>query len=161
MPAPRSEFLAAAFERGFVHQVTDEAALDAKAAQGRLVAYIRFDCTADSLHGGTLGQIMMLRRLQSTPHKSTLLRGGGTTKLADPTGRLGGAQTHGRRRTVSCLRQRPPSLVRGSRCRQRAGGYESHQRLVRAPEHPPVNSNFIFMGLAFITINLQSLSMPS
>jgi tyrosyl-tRNA synthetase len=87
MAQARSDFLSTLFERGFVHQVTDEAALDAKAAQGRLVAYIGFDCTADSLHVGSLVQIMMLRWLQQTGHKPIVLMGGGTTKVGDPSGR--------------------------------------------------------------------------
>ncbi len=74
-------------ERGFIHQCTDEAALDALAAQGRLSAYIGFDCTADSLHVGSLVQIMMLRWLQTTGHRPIVLLGGGTTKIGDPSGR--------------------------------------------------------------------------
>ena len=74
-------------ERGFVHQCTDEAALDALAAQGRVSAYIGFDCTADSLHVGSLVQIMMLRWLQTTGHRPIVLLGGGTTKIGDPSGR--------------------------------------------------------------------------
>ena len=74
-------------ERGFIHQCTDEAALDALAAQGRLSAYVGFDCTADSLHVGSLVQIMMLRWLQTTGHRPIVLLGGGTTKIGDPSGR--------------------------------------------------------------------------
>ena len=74
-------------ERGFIHQCTDEAALDALAARGRLSAYIGFDCTADSLHVGSLVQIMMLRWLQTTGHRPIVLLGGGTTKIGDPSGR--------------------------------------------------------------------------
>ena len=74
-------------ERGFIHQCTDEAALDALAAQGRLSAYIGFDCTADSLHVGSLVQIMMLRWLQTAGHRPIVLLGGGTTKIGDPSGR--------------------------------------------------------------------------
>jgi tyrosyl-tRNA synthetase len=87
MAGLRSEFLRALRERGYVHQCTDEAALDAKAAGGRIVAYIGFDCTADSLHVGSLVQIMMLRWLQRTGHKPIVLMGGGTTKVGDPSGR--------------------------------------------------------------------------
>ena len=74
-------------ERGFIHQCTDDGALDALAAQGRLSAYIGFDCTADSLHVGSLVQIMMLRWLQTTGHRPIVLLGGGTTKIGDPSGR--------------------------------------------------------------------------
>ncbi|HKK29590.1 MAG TPA: tyrosine--tRNA ligase, partial [Alphaproteobacteria bacterium] len=83
----RSEFLAALTERGFVHQCTDTEGLDAFAAEGPIRAYIGFDCTADSLHVGSLVQIMMLRWLQKTGHKPIVLMGGGTTKIGDPSGR--------------------------------------------------------------------------
>lgn len=74
--------------RGFLHQCTDFDALDAKAAGGApVVAYIGFDCTADSLHVGSLVQIMMLRWLQKTGHKPIVLMGGGTTKIGDPSGK--------------------------------------------------------------------------
>jgi tyrosyl-tRNA synthetase len=81
----RSDFLRVLHERGFVHQVTDTAALDAKAAAGTITAYIGFDATAPSLHAGSLVQIMMLRWLQKTGHKPIVLMGGGTTKVGDPT----------------------------------------------------------------------------
>ena len=74
-------------ERGFIHQCTDDAALDALAARGRIAGYIGFDCTADSLHVGSLVQIMMLRWLQKTGHRPIVLLGGGTTKIGDPSGR--------------------------------------------------------------------------
>ena len=74
-------------ERGFIHQCTDDAALDALAARARIAAYIGFDCTADSLHVGSLVQIMMLRWLQKTGHRPIVLLGGGTTKIGDPSGR--------------------------------------------------------------------------
>ena len=82
-----SDFMRVLSERGFIHQCTDDAALDALAAQGRLSAYIGFDCTADSLHVGSLVQIMMLRWLQTTGHRPIVLLGGGTTKIGDPSGR--------------------------------------------------------------------------
>ena len=82
-----SEFMRVLDERGYIHQCTDDAALDALAAQGRVSAYIGFDCTADSLHVGSLVQIMMLRWLQTTGHKPIVLLGGGTTKIGDPSGR--------------------------------------------------------------------------
>ncbi|MCB9928828.1 MAG: tyrosine--tRNA ligase [Alphaproteobacteria bacterium] len=84
---PRSDFLAALTERGFVHQCTDTEGLDARAAAGPIRAYIGFDCTADSLHVGSLVQIMMLHWLQKTGHKPIVLMGGGTTKIGDPSGR--------------------------------------------------------------------------
>jgi len=82
-----SDFMRVLSERGFIHQCTDEAALDALAAQGRVSGYIGFDCTADSLHVGSLVQIMMLRWLQKTGHRPIVLLGGGTTKIGDPSGR--------------------------------------------------------------------------
>ncbi len=74
-------------ERGYIHQLTDAAGLDALAAKGAVPGYIGFDATAPSLHIGSLVQIMMLRRLQQTGHKPVVLMGGGTTRIGDPTGR--------------------------------------------------------------------------
>ena len=82
-----SDFMRVLSERGFIHQCTDEAGLDALAAERRVSAYIGFDCTADSLHVGSLVQIMMLRWLQKTGHRPIVLLGGGTTKIGDPSGR--------------------------------------------------------------------------
>jgi tyrosyl-tRNA synthetase len=83
----RSSFLAAAEARGFVHQITDRNGLDARLAAGPVVAYIGFDCTADSLHVGNLIGIMLLRLLQQTGNKPIALMGGGTTKIGDPSGK--------------------------------------------------------------------------
>ncbi|MGY9054061.1 MAG: tyrosine--tRNA ligase [Alphaproteobacteria bacterium] len=87
MIMPRSDFLTALTERGFIHQCTDTDALDALALEGPISAYIGFDCTADSLHAGSLVPIMMLRWLQQTGHKPIVLMGGGTTKVGDPSGK--------------------------------------------------------------------------
>jgi tyrosyl-tRNA synthetase len=87
MGAPTSDFLSAVQERGFVHQVTDAEALSARFRAGTVAGYIGFDCTADSLHVGSLVQIMLLRWLQRTGHKPVVLMGGGTTKVGDPSGR--------------------------------------------------------------------------
>ena len=87
MPKVKSEFLIQAQARGFVHQCTDEAALDALACQGPVTAYIGFDCTAPSLHAGHRVSIMTLRLLQKTGHKPIVLMGGGTTKVGDPSGK--------------------------------------------------------------------------
>jgi tyrosyl-tRNA synthetase len=92
MTQPRSAFLEAILSRGFMHQCTDLEGLDARAAAGPITAYIGFDCTADSLHIGSLVQIMMLRWLQKTGHKPIVLMGGGTTKIGDPSGRDEGRQ---------------------------------------------------------------------
>ena len=80
-----SELLRTLSARGYIHQVTDAAALDALAAAGVVPAYIGFDPTAPSLHVGSLVQIMMLRRLQQTGHKPIVLMGGGTGKIGDPS----------------------------------------------------------------------------
>ncbi len=82
-----SEFLRSLQERGYVHQITDAAALDAAAGSGVISAYIGFDATADSLHIGNLVQIMLLRRLQKAGHKPIVLMGGGTTRVGDPSGK--------------------------------------------------------------------------
>ena len=83
----RSALLRLLDERGYIHQVTDAAALDALAAKDTVAAYIGFDATAPSLHVGSLVQIMMLRRLQQAGHKPIVLMGGGTTKVGDPSGK--------------------------------------------------------------------------
>ena len=83
----RSDFLNVLEQRGYIHQCTDLKALDALAAAGPITGYIGFDCTAPSLHVGSLVQIMMLRWLQKTGHKPIVLMGGGTTKVGDPSGR--------------------------------------------------------------------------
>jgi tyrosyl-tRNA synthetase len=87
MTAFRSEFLNTLSERGFIHQLTDADALDTLAAKGRITAYIGFDATADSLHIGSLVQIMMLHWLQKTGNRPIVLMGGGTTKIGDPSGK--------------------------------------------------------------------------
>ena len=83
----KSEFLREATERGFVFQCTDTEALDAALSAGVVTAYIGFDCTADSLHIGSLVQIMILRLLQMHGHKPLVLMGGGTTRIGDPSGK--------------------------------------------------------------------------
>src|ERR1044071_8556638 len=82
-----SDFLAVAAERGFIHQCTDIEALDARLRAGPLTGYIGYDCTADSLHVGSLLGIMLLRLFQQTGNKPVVLMGGGTTKIGDPSGR--------------------------------------------------------------------------
>ncbi len=82
-----SEFLQRLDARGFIHQITDAAALDAAAHKGPITAYVGFDCTAPSLHIGNLVSIMMLRHLQQAGHKPIVLMGGGTTKVGDPSGK--------------------------------------------------------------------------
>lgn len=87
MSSYKSEFLRELSARGYLNQCTDEEALDAKAEKETITAYIGFDCTAPSLHVGSLLPIMMLRKLQKTGHKPIVLMGGGTTKVGDPSGK--------------------------------------------------------------------------
>ena len=82
-----SSFLRVMNERNFIHQVTDWKSLDALLSEKNMVAYIGFDCTADSLHVGSLVQIMMLRYFQKCGHRPIVLMGGGTTKVGDPSGK--------------------------------------------------------------------------
>ena len=83
----RSELLRTLAARGYLHQCTDLEALDAAAASGPVTGYIGFDATADSLHVGSLIQIMMLRHMQRAGHRPIVLMGGGTTKVGDPSGK--------------------------------------------------------------------------
>jgi tyrosyl-tRNA synthetase len=87
MSKPRSEFLRILSERGYIHQVSDLEGLDAAAADGTITAYVGYDCTATSLHVGSLISIMMLHWLQETGHRPIALMGGGTTRVGDPSGR--------------------------------------------------------------------------
>ena len=74
-------------ERGYIHQATNLMGLDGTANNQIVPTYIGFDCTADSLHVGSLVQIMMLRIVQKSGHKPIVLMGGGTTKVGDPSGK--------------------------------------------------------------------------
>ena len=85
--AHKSDLIQIFSERGYIHQATDLDAIDAHAATSSIPTYIGFDCTADSLHVGSLVQIMMLRILQKCGHKPIVLMGGGTTKIGDPSGK--------------------------------------------------------------------------
>ena len=85
MSTPRSRFLAAAIERGFVHQCTDPDALDQRLTERCVTAYVGYDCTADSLHVGSLVSIMLLRLWQRCGHRPIVLMGGGTTRIGDPS----------------------------------------------------------------------------
>ena len=88
MSQHRSEFISRLLERQFMHQCTDLEALDARAAEKRpMAAYIGFDCTAPSLHVGSLVSIMLLRLMQQCGHKPIVLMGGGTTRVGDPSGK--------------------------------------------------------------------------
>lgn len=83
----KSEFLTTLTQRGYIHQCTGLEELDTLAAQTSVSAYIGFDCTAPSLHVGSLLQIMKLRILQKTGHRPIVLMGGGTTRIGDPSGK--------------------------------------------------------------------------
>lgn len=85
MPAFKSEFLHTLHERGFIHQTSDDAGLDALLTKESVKAYIGFDPTASSLHAGSLIQIMMLYWFQKTGHKPIALMGGGTGMIGDPS----------------------------------------------------------------------------
>ncbi|WP_291686413.1 tyrosine--tRNA ligase [Bradyrhizobium sp.] len=87
MTAFKSDFLKVLQERGFIHQISDPDSLDALAARRELTAYIGFDCTAPSLHVGSMVQIMCLYWLQQTGNKPIALMGGGTTRVGDPSGK--------------------------------------------------------------------------
>jgi tyrosyl-tRNA synthetase len=87
MSTYKSEFLNILASRGFIHQISEPEALDAKAAAGPIVAYVGFDATAPSLHIGNLLTIMMLRWLQKAGHRPIALMGGGTSKIGDPSGK--------------------------------------------------------------------------
>jgi len=83
----RSDFMQVMTERGFVHQVSDADGLDQAAHEGRVIAYVGYDCTGPSLHVGHLLSIMMLHWLQQTGGKPITLMGGGTTRVGDPSGK--------------------------------------------------------------------------
>ncbi len=81
----KSDFLRILSERGFIHQISDEAGLDEIFAREIVTAYIGFDATAKSLHAGSLIQIMMLHWMQKTGHRPIALMGGGTSMIGDPS----------------------------------------------------------------------------
>jgi tyrosyl-tRNA synthetase len=87
MSTYKSDFLNVLSERGFIHQVSEPEALDALARSSTITAYIGFDCTAASLHVGSLLPIMLLHWLQQTGHRPIALMGGGTTRVGDPSGK--------------------------------------------------------------------------
>ena len=87
MSAYKSDFLRVLEARGFIHHVSEPEVLDKLAKSSRLTAYIGFDCTAPSLHVGSLLPIMMLYWMQQTGHRPIALMGGGTTRVGDPSGK--------------------------------------------------------------------------
>ncbi len=85
---PASDFLRVMRERGYVHQTSDASGIDALARSGQLHTYVGYDCTANSLHIGSLVSIMMLHWLQATgAGRPIVLMGGGTTRVGDPSGK--------------------------------------------------------------------------
>jgi tyrosyl-tRNA synthetase len=84
---PKSDFLRILQERGFIHQCSDFAGLDALAAKGEVIGYVGYDCTAPSLHIGNFLTSMMLHWLQVSGNKPITLMGGGTTMVGDPSGK--------------------------------------------------------------------------
>jgi len=87
MSAYTSDFLNVLATRGFIHQVSEPEVLDALAKTQTITGYIGFDCTAPSLHVGSLLPIMMLYWMQQTGHRPIALMGGGTTRVGDPSGK--------------------------------------------------------------------------
>jgi tyrosyl-tRNA synthetase len=87
MSTYKSDFLNVLAARGFIHQISEPDALDALAHASTITAYIGFDCTAPSLHVGSLLPIMLLYWLQQTGHRPIALMGGGTTRVGDPSGK--------------------------------------------------------------------------
>jgi tyrosyl-tRNA synthetase len=83
----KTEFLNILASRGFIHQISEPEALDTRARNATITAYIGFDCTAPSLHVGNLMVIMLLYWLQQTGHRPIALMGGGTTRVGDPSGK--------------------------------------------------------------------------
>jgi len=82
-----NKFLKEFKDRGFFYQCTNEEELSNLMDKERIKAYIGFDCTAESLHVGSLLQIMCLRLLQKNGHRPIVLLGGGTTRIGDPSGK--------------------------------------------------------------------------
>ena len=87
MSGYKSELLDVLASRGYIHQISEPEALDALARSSTITAYIGFDCTAPSLHIGSLVPIMMLHWMQQTGHRPIALMGGGTTRVGDPSGK--------------------------------------------------------------------------
>ena len=87
MTVYKSDFMRTLSERGFIYQCSDADALDRLFLSETVTGYIGFDCTAKSLHVGSLVQIMMLHWMQETGHRPIALMGGGTTRVGDPSGK--------------------------------------------------------------------------
>ena len=83
----KNKFLAEMQSRGYLHQCTNLAKLSEICDKKSILGYIGFDCTASSLHVGSLMQIMILRLMQRHGHRPIVLLGGGTTLIGDPSGK--------------------------------------------------------------------------
>ena len=122
MSTYKSDFLHVLSERGFIHQVSEPDALDALARSSSITAYIGFDCTAASLHVGSLLPIMLLHWLQQAGHRPIALMGGGTTRVGDPSGKdesrrlLTDAGDRGKYHSIRAIFDELPEI------RRRAGG---------------------------------------
>lgn len=104
VPSFKSEFLQTLQKRGFLNQITHSKELDELMAKEKIAVYIGFDCTAASLHVGSLIQIMILRILQECGHQPIVLLGGGTTKIGDPSGKDEARQLLDEKRIAENLR---------------------------------------------------------
>ena len=103
-PQYKSQFLKILEERGYLNQITHSKELDELMSSAKISAYIGFDCTAASLHVGSLIQIMILRILQECGHQPIVLLGGGTTKIGDPSGKDEARQLLDEKRIAENLR---------------------------------------------------------
>ena len=87
MYKPKSDLLKQLYIRGYIHQCTNIEKLDQIAEKKRVVGYIGFDCTGESLHVGSLIQLMLIRIMQKTGNQTIVLLGSGTSKIGDPSGK--------------------------------------------------------------------------
>ena len=83
----KSEFLNEIYSRGFIYQSSELESLDSLVSKNKITAYIGFDITSDSLHIGSLVQLMLLNWLETYDHNPIALVGGGTTLVGDPSGK--------------------------------------------------------------------------
>ena len=83
----KNKFLQEMKDRGYLNQCTDLVKLDEICEKKSISGYIGFDCTASSLHVGSLLQIMILKLMQKYGHRPIVLLGGGTTLIGDPSGK--------------------------------------------------------------------------
>ena len=168
VPNFRSEFLRTFVARGQYYAATEPEALDALFAKERVTAYIGFDCTAPSLHVGSLVQIMTLRRLQQAGHKPIVLMGGGTTKVGDPSGKDETRQLLTRGADRGQQAEHPEDLRALPELRRRAVGRDHgrQRRMARqARIHPvPARHRPAFLDQPMLTmdsVKLQARARPA